>query len=148
MIGVDLSPNGRLLVSASFGRSVCIWDLRDGSRRKQWYGSRKFWSVSFHPAGRYVAAGDEDAVLWVWDVRTGQLVTKYKITCSVLDDSFKFLSVIFTSDGKRLTTARNETVQCWDFALLRDTSHHDGQTAVVAATGHIFKVNGREVRSS
>ena len=146
-----MSPNGRLLVSASYDNSVCIWDLRDGSRRKQWYGSRSFSSVSFQPAGRYVAAGDEDAVLWVWDVRTGQLVTKYKITCSVLDDSFDFLRVVFTSDGKRVMIARNGTVQCWDFALLKDTysrSHHDGQTAVVSAAGQIFKVNGRQVRSS
>ena len=147
---VDLSPNGRFLVSASYDCSVCIWNLRDGSRRNEWYGSRHFSSVSYHPDGRYVAAGDEDAVLWVWDTRTGQLTVKCKIRGFIRFGGV-YVRTMFTPDGKRVATGRHGTLQCWDFDLLKDT--HSGAIAdddddITCQLDPIFEFNGNTVRSS
>ena len=118
-----MSPNGRLLVSASWDRSVCVWNLRDGSRRNQWYGSSSFSSVSFHPDGRYLAAGDGNADFWVWDVRTGQPVAK----CNIGESAY--LRVAIAPDGRRVATGREEQLCCLDFRLLKDThSISDGTT--------------------
>ena len=118
-----MSPNGRLLASAAYDCSVCIWNLRDGSRKYQWYGSSSFSSVSFHPDGRYLASGDHNADFWVWDVRTGQLAARFNIGRKT------YLRVTIAPDGRRVAIGREEQLWCLDFGLLKDThSVSDGDT--------------------
>ena len=57
---ITFSPNGRSLVSGSDDRSVCVWNIRDGSSKKLPVTNEAhfFLSVVFSPDGRYIAAGD------------------------------------------------------------------------------------------
>jgi WD40 repeat protein len=93
---------------------VVLWSLRDGSRRILSVGPLEFVSVSFTPDGRYVAAGDLDGICWIWDVRTGHLVTKCELV-----PAKGGLQVLFTPDGKGVATG-GDTLQCWDFSLIKD----------------------------
>ena len=73
-----------------------------------------------------------------------------KCSCSTGRTGGLFLWVVFTLDGKQVVTARDRTVLCWDFALLRDTQsrfHHDGLTSVSLASCRIFEVNEHKVRA-
>jgi len=72
-----------------------------------------FHSVKFHPDGRHIAAGGEDGMLRIWNVRTSQLVEKWTAHGSVVR------SVVFTLDGKGLvSSSRDHTWKYWDISLL------------------------------
>ena len=42
-------------------------------------------SISVSACGRYLASGDEDHNLIIWDVRTGRILRKYKLENKVVD---------------------------------------------------------------
>ena len=112
---VAFSPNGRSLVYASYDRSVRIRNIRDGSLQAlPVTGSPKYFvSVVFSPDGRYVAAGNLDSSLWIWESRTHRLVAKW---CGHIRGVW---SMVFTPDGKGLMSGSyDNTVKYWDVNLL------------------------------
>jgi len=42
-------------------------------------------SISISPDGRFLASGDEDSNLVVWDIRTARILRKYKLENAVID---------------------------------------------------------------
>ena len=112
---VAFSPNGHSLVSASADHSARIWNLRDGSSKVlPVTGSPSVFScVVFSPDGRYVAGGNLNGMLWIWDSRTHRLVTKWQgrannpVWCTK-----------FTPGGKGLVSCSDKTVQYWDVSSL------------------------------
>ena len=77
MTSLDISSDGRFLVSGSPDRAVCLWRIRDGLRRV--WQQTATPAVAFRPDGQYFAARINGTHLKVWDVRTGQLVTNHEI---------------------------------------------------------------------
>ena len=63
------------------------------------------------------------------------------------------LRVMFTPDGKRVSTGRDEKLWCWDFGLLRDahsisTGHGvAGDADISCQPDPVFEFNGHAVRS-
>ena len=112
---IAFSPNGRSLISASYDRSIRMWNIRDGfSKVLPVAGSPTvFLSVVFSPDGRYVAAGTLDNLLWIWDSRTHRLVAKW------MGHTGRVLCTVFTADGKGLMTGGyDKVVNYWDVSLL------------------------------
>ena len=118
---LDLSPDGRFLVSASSDARMCMWNIRDGSKRRLWQGTFDFMSVAFSPDGRYVAAGNNDGFLRIWAARTAQLVANFKIGYLVW-----IRSVIFTPDGKEIAIGSGN-VECWDISWLTSSQSRTRQ---------------------
>jgi WD40 repeat protein/tRNA A-37 threonylcarbamoyl transferase component Bud32 len=95
---IDFSPDGRLLASASWDRTVRVWDAATGKEILALRGhSAGVTSVAFSPGGERLASGSFDGTVKVWDAETGQeplTLTK--------DMRFGARSVAFSPDGKRL----------------------------------------------
>ena len=108
------SPNGRSLVSPS-KKLVCIWTLRDGSEKVLPVTRRTslFASVAFSPDGRYIAGGDCDGSLWIWDSRSYTLVAEWRghTQCA--------RCIEFSKNGILLIGGCDDgTITCWDVTLL------------------------------
>ena len=72
-----------------------------------------FMSVVFSPNGKYIAAGDLNNSLWIWDLRSHQLVANWK------GHTDPVWCVEFTPDGKGLMSgSRDQTVKFWDVSSL------------------------------
>ena len=112
---VAFSPDGRHLVSGSDDRSVCIWNIRDGSSKllPTTTDLGFFVSVVFSPDGRYIAAGDLGKWIRIWTSRTRKLVAKWKAHEDCV------WCVEFTPDGKGLMSGSTDhTLKCWDVSSL------------------------------
>jgi len=111
MTGIVFSPNGKRFATASWDRTVKVWDADSGKELLTLGGSHTdaVLGVSFSPDGKRVATASRDKTAKLWDAESGSELR----TFSGHTDSVT--SVAFTPDGKRLVTSSwDGTVRLWD----------------------------------
>ena len=107
---VSFSPRGERLASASYDKTVKLWDPISGQFQRTLPHTDQVRSLCFSPDGETLATGCYDGTLRLWDVSTGQLT----VTRSG-DDSIS--SVVFSPDGRILASAHfNGHVTLWSVA--------------------------------
>src|SRR5262245_61984647 len=67
------SPDGKGLASASYDRTVRVWDVATGQERRHFLGHETGVSeVAFAPDGRSLVSMAADRTIRVWEVASGQ----------------------------------------------------------------------------
>ncbi|MEV7193971.1 WD40 repeat domain-containing protein [Streptomyces sp. NPDC093510] len=144
----SFSPNGRLLATASYDRTVRLWDVSDPTRAKPLgkplTGHRSWVSTAvFSPDGKTLASASDDGTIRLWDVRDprhprllGQPVPGRGGTIYLL---------AFSPDGRTLAAANEDhAVRLWDVdepARPKALAKLTGHTAAVRSVA--FGPDGR-----
>jgi WD40 repeat protein len=142
---VAVSPNGRLLATASGNRSsIDVWDMPTMTRVAELAGPRgPVLDLAFSPNGALVAAGVVDGTVALWDVHRK---TRW---AELVGHTGPVNGVAFSPDGHTLATAGHDNLlMLWD--IRRSISRH-----LATLTGHqswirnvAFSPDGRTLASA
>jgi WD40 repeat protein/transcriptional regulator with XRE-family HTH domain len=107
---VDWSGDGRVVASAGFDNTICVFDVERSSYRAVLHGHTALvYGVAFTPDSRGLVSGSEDGTLRVWDVTSGQCVRIIEGSAVTLHD------VAWSPESTRLASVGTDTlVTIWD----------------------------------
>jgi WD40 repeat protein len=106
-----ISPDGQLLASGSFDRSIKIWNLETGSLEETLnLHTNPVLTLAFSPVEHQLASGSIDDVIKIWDFVTGT------VYCTGLEHygSTVSLSVAYHPQGKAIASGGDDRrLQIW-----------------------------------
>jgi WD40 repeat protein/class 3 adenylate cyclase len=109
--GLDFSPDGKRLATASEDGTVWVWDVLTGRVLLKLTGEGSRFRIDFSPDGKLLAGTGNDSMVTVWDATTGQEL--YKLT----GHTGPTFGVAFSPDGRSLATSSvDRTVKIWNVA--------------------------------
>jgi len=148
---IDISPDGKQIVSGGSDSIIKVWDLTTGSEIMTIRGHKlAVTEVAFSPDGKRIVSGSKDGTIKVWDVSTGtELMT-------LLGHRDGVSSVAFSPDSMHIiSSSGDKTIKVWDTAIREEavsltTAHQgaifsiafspDGKRFVSGGTGKTVKV--------
>jgi len=144
---VDVSPDGRTVITASFDFTARLWDF--GSQTEVAVldaHEGPVTSAVFTPDGKYAVTTSDDATAIIWDVPSGKLVRR------LTGHGHKVMAAAVSPDSRRVVTGSwDKSLRIWDLATgkavrvithsapINDVAFVNGGTWV-AAGGHDGKV--------
>jgi WD40 repeat protein len=106
------SPDGKLVVTASWDKTAKIWDARTGRLLRTLRGPTEgVRDAEFSPDGKQIVTGSayEDTVARIWNTATGKLVRVLQ------GDKSGIRTANYSRDGKFIVTASDDaTARIWD----------------------------------
>jgi len=135
------SPDGKLIASGGWGRSVKIWDAASGSELMDLTGHEAgIWCVAFSPDGQRLASASADKTVKVWDVQSGRELKTLR------GHVREVCCVTFSPDGKRIASADyGPAIKIWDAATGAQVTNIQRQPMWVM--GMAFSPDGRHIAS-
>jgi WD40 repeat protein len=110
---IAISPDSKVLASASFDGTVKLWSTSTGREQVTLRGHNgRVTAVAFSWDGKCVASGADDGIIKVWDVESGALVHDFE------GNSGLVRCLAFSSDGVTLASALEyKTVKLWNIKV-------------------------------
>jgi WD40 repeat protein len=142
VVSATFSPDGKLVVSASYDKTLKVWDPVTGTCTQTLQGHNdEVISATFSPDGKFIVSASHDKTLKVWDPATGICIQ------TLQGHNGGVSSTTFSPDGKFMVSASyDRTLKVWDPATgtcIQTLQGHNGR--VVSA---MFSPDGKLVVSA
>jgi len=130
---VDLSSNGRLLITATKDKEAKIYDSESGSYVRSLQHNGHVTSAQF--AGKYAITSSQDQALRVFNTETGELVTR------LLGHGGAVTCLAVTPDGSRLFSSDGSgRIKAWD---LSDPGSYQPEVSLGGSWSCVFSPDSR-----
>lgn len=125
--GVAYSPDGRTALTASWDKTLILWDIQTGEMIRRFEGhTAKATSVAFSPDGLTAVSGSEDTTLILWDIQTGQILRRFRGHTDAV------FAVAFSPDGRAaLSGGADQTLILWDIRTALVLHRFEGHSEAV-----------------
>jgi len=143
---VDISPDGRQMVSGRSTGMIRLWDTSTGKEVRIIKAHRgDVVAVAFAPDGKTIASAGTDTKVKIWEVETGKEVRTLSRTTDVAS------TLKFSPDGKKLAAGYQGNVLLWETSTgrrtrslrprvdtrIQDLAFSPDGTKLAAATGNL-----------
>ena len=134
VLGVAIAPDGKTAISASWDKTLKIWDTETGRELQTLTGHTKpVLGVAIAPDGKQAISASWDTTLKIWDTDSGRELR------TLTGHTDKVTAVAIATDGRTaISTSRDTTLKIWETDSGRElrtftTGHTDGVWAVAIA---------------
>jgi WD40 repeat protein/tRNA A-37 threonylcarbamoyl transferase component Bud32 len=137
--GVEVSPDGRRIVTAAGDNTLRIWDAATGRELRMLLGgqSSRFWGARFSRDGLRIVAWSKDGTARIWSVATGREELELR------GHTDQIWGAAFSPDGRRVVTASwDKTARIWNAVTGQEVLRLKHDDKVGGAT---FSPDGRRV---
>jgi cellulose biosynthesis protein BcsQ len=106
---ITTSPDGALLLAASFDNSALLWNVDRGEPLGRFRADGRVISAQFGPDGKKILTVSDDGAR-IWDAATGKVIVVFR------SEAAPVASGAFSPDGTRVLTVDGKALHLWDAA--------------------------------
>jgi guanine nucleotide-binding protein subunit beta-2-like 1 protein len=131
---VTISSDGQFALSASWDKTLRLWDLNTGLTTRRFVGHTKdVLSVSFSPDNRQIVSGSRDKTIKVWNT-LGECKVKFE-TFGQSDNHTDWVSQVRFSPNPAnpviVSAGWDKLVKVWDISKGKLKTNHYGHTGFI-----------------
>src|SRR5260221_305280 len=131
VLGLAWSPNGMRLAMGNRNGQVQAFDANTGLHVMT-FQAPDLWQrvedVIWLPDGKTIAAGGDDAIVWIWNAATGKLQHTYRGHTKMV------ITLACSPDGKYIASGgQDTTVQGWEVATWRKVLNYSGHASDIGS---------------
>jgi WD40 repeat protein len=136
---LDITPDNKILLSSTFGgNSVDLWSTESGETKgklKSQMGKGTIASLDVSPDGNYVAWGNREGYVEIWDLNTKNFIKRF----TAHEAPINYIS--FSDDGSDIISSTYEEVKIWSRQTgdLQRTIKMPGVKILASCTGESGK---------
>ncbi len=142
LTGLDFSPDGKTIVSASADTSARLWNVVNAEEIQRFEGHENgVMSAVFSPSGEHIITAGSDHTVRLWDVTSAEEIQRFE------GHTDRVWSASFNPDGKMLLTAGWDlTARLWDLASGEEIHRLSGHTSGLTWSG--FSPDGQMIATT